>query len=564
MPDTALADNLHAEKYRSKGESFREWSNRVASALKDSDENFKELRDLLLNQRFLPAGRVQAAMGSPRRVTAYNCFVSAIIQDTFTDGPDSIMGVASQAAQTMRMGGGIGYDFSTLRPNGARISTLDSKSSGPIAFMDIFDSVCRVTASAGNRRGAQMGVLRIDHPDIEEFIRAKQNTNKLTGFNVSIAVTDEFMKELTNGGNFTLKWGGRNYSTINAKALWEEIMRSTWDWAEPGVLFIDKINEMNNLHYCETISATNPCAEQALPPNGACLLGSFNLVKYLFEKEFNWSLLEKDISLATRAMDNVIDRTIYPLEAQEIEAKKKRRMGLGVTGLANAGEALGFRYGSPDFVRFTARVLKFIRDNVYKASALLAKEKGVFPLFSKDAYLSGKFIQTLPANIRDLIALYGIRNSHLTSIAPTGTISLCADNVSSGVEPVYKYSTERTILGENGPEVFKLEDYGVRTLGVYGKTTEECSVADHLGVLATAQKFVDSAVSKTINIDPNIKWDDFKNIYYQAWLNDCKGVTTFNPNGKRMGIFAPTKDETTSEGGACYINPVTGDKSCEE
>lgn len=590
MIDTHLADVIHAEKYRAPNESFREWANRVASFLKDDDDHFWELRDAIMDQRILHAGRIQAGAGSPRRVTLLNCYVSPTIQDSFTDGDDSIMGVATKAARTMRMGGGIGYDFSSLRPRGSRIASLASASSGPVSFMEIFDAVCRATSSAGNRRGAQMGVLRVDHPDIEEFVRAKQSSDRLSGFNVSVAVTDEFMSSVKNNLPFVLRWGGREYGSIDARSLWEEIMRSTWDWAEPGVLFIDRINEMNNLRYCEEIMATNPCGEQPLPPNGACLLGSINLVKYVLRpdgipregswrsfKHIDYTMMARDIRTLYVSMDNVIDRTIYPLPDQEAEEKTKRRIGMGVTGLANAVEAMGFPYGSEGFLAMESQILEFVRDRVYTESVVRASEKGPFPAFDRDLYMSGEFIKSLPESLVDLIGRHGIRNSHLTSIAPTGTISLCAGNVSSGIEPVYGFEDPRTkklyegddryrgtrkILLERGPEFMDVEDYGFRVFGTRGKVAQECSVDDHLNVLATAQQFVDSAVSKTINVDPSTPWEDFKSIYTRAWELGCKGVTTFNPSGKRSGIFsAPQKLES---GEACYVDPTTGSRSCDQ
>jgi len=326
---------------------------------------------------------------------------------------------AGEAAETMRRGGGIGYDFSTIRPRGDEIKSLQSKSSGPVSFMGIFDAVCQTIASSGHRRGAQMGVLRVDHPDIREFVMAKRNSDKLTGFNVSVGITDKFMQALdTEDGAFDLTFEGKVYETIDAKELWDQIMKSTWDWAEPGVLFIDKIQDMNNLFYCEDIAATNPCGEQPLPPYGACLLGSFNLTKYIdttnnhvgdIVKTFAFNELKKDIPIIVRAMDNVIDRTIYPLKAQSDEAKNKRRMGLGVTGLANAGELLGYPYGSPEFLRWAEKVFACIRDHTYKASALLAKEKGTFPMY-REEYLKSNFIKTLPYNVRKLLKEHGIRN----------------------------------------------------------------------------------------------------------------------------------------------------------
>jgi ribonucleoside-diphosphate reductase alpha chain len=430
-PKTTLAQEIDAMKYRQSDESFDDKIKRIANALCDGEEHRYAMEDILGNMRFLPAGRVQSAIGSRRITTAYNCFVSGEIEDSMA----SIMERAAEAAETMRRGGGIGYDFSKIRPRGDRIKSLDSQASGPISFMGIFDAVCQTIASSGHRRGAQMGVLRVDHPDIEEFVAAKRNSDKLTGFNISVGITDKFMEALQNDGDdsFELVFDGLPHKTISAKALWDEIMSSTWDWAEPGVLFIDRISEMNNLFYCETIAATNPCGEQPLPAYGACLLGSFNLTQYVVETngelEFDFTQFKKDIPHVVRAQDNIIDRTIYPLKQQSDEAKNKRRMGLGLTGLANAGELLGMPYASAEFLIWAEKVFACLRDNCYRASARLAAEKGPFPLYRED-YLRGNFIRTLPASVKKEIREYGIRNSHLTSIAPTGTISIIADNVS--------------------------------------------------------------------------------------------------------------------------------------
>jgi len=604
-PQVPYSQELHAQKYRGSGESFREAMNRIAAALKDDDQHFADFRDALLGMRFLPAGRIQSAMGSTRQVTPYNCYVSGTINDSFVDGEGSIMVRAAEAAATMRMGGGIGYDFSTLRPRGDLIRKLQSHSSGPISFMHIFDAICKCVASSGHRRGAQMGVMRVDHPDIEEFIHAKQpgkdvqplwdlvaelpegaqkqqlvmslqQTLKLTGFNVSVAITDKFMERVASGEPFPLTFEGRTYREVDARALWDAIMRGTWDWAEPGVLFIDAINRMNNLWYCETIAATNPCGEQPLPPYGACLLGSFNLVKYIFKDgagryAFDWDQYREDIPQVVRAMDNVVDRAIYPLPQQKQEAKDKRRMGLGITGLANAAEALGHEYGSPAFLAFEAEVLDTLRDESYLASAHIAKVKGSFPKFDKDKYLQGQFIKTLREDVRDAIAKYGIRNSHLTSIAPTGTISLCADNVSSGIEPVFAYSFDRTVIEFSGPRVETVEDYGARVFGVRGKACSRVTVQEHVAALTVAAQRVDSAVSKTCNVPSDISWEDFKNVYVSAWEGGAKGCTTFRLGGKRSGILVVKDDGGEPEADApaeepasqCRIDPATGRRECE-
>jgi len=572
MIKNPFCDSLHAEKYRGPNESFREACNRQANAMKDDEVHYRGFRDILLDMRFMPAGRIQAAMGAPKRVTPYNCYVSGTIEDSFVDGHGSIMERAREAAATMRMGGGIGYDFSTLRPSGALIRKLDSRSSGPISFMQIFDSVCRCVASSGHRRGAQMGMLRVDHPDIEAFVRAKQNGTNLTGFNISVAVTDEFMECVRDGRPFGLRWGGQDYGEVDARNLWDQIMRGTWDWAEPGVIFIDRINEMNNLWYCETIAATNPCGEQPLPPYGACLLGSFNLVKYLrwcgdcdmAPEEGGWQFamdqLIDDIPHVVRAMDNVVDRAVYPLHEQEQEARSKRRMGLGVTGVANAIERLGHPYGSDGFLQVFREIMRTIRDHTYLASTELAEEKGAFPMYREDEYLEGRFVQTLPQRVLDAIRANGIRNSHLLSIAPTGTISLCADNVSSGIEPVFAFEYDRTVHTEDGERTVKVQDYGVARLGFHGKAAKDVTADEHVAVLTTAAQFVDSAVSKTCNVPPDMPWDDFTAVYMRAWEGGAKGCTTFNTGGKRFGVLATNEDGAAS----CKIDPKTGARDCGE
>ena len=558
-PSLPISEEIDTIKYRQTGEDFYSKVVRIADALKDNAPHFEDFKDALRHMRFLPAGRVQNAMGAARQTTAYNCFVSGIIEDSM----DSIMSRATDAAETMRRGGGIGYDFSRLRPRGDRIKSLESKASGAVSFMGIFDSVCQTIASSGHRRGAQMGVLRVDHPDIEQFITAKHDSTTLTGFNISVGITDEFMQHLETGKPFPLRYEGKVYKEVDPAALWDMIMRSTWDWAEPGVLFIDQINNMNNLWYAETIEATNPCGEQPLPPYGACLLGSFNLTKYVGAEGFNFGQFTGDIYTVVRAMDNVIDRTIYPLPQQEQEAKSKRRMGLGVTGLANAAEMCGLPYGSEGFMEFTEKVLSTLRDYTYAASADLAEEKGTFPLYDAEKYLAGRFIQTLPEWVRDKIKQNGIRNSHLTSIAPTGTISLTADNVSSGIEPPFSLYYDRTIQQFDGHQVERVEDYAYRQ-GYNGRTANEISADEHVDVLTLVSKFVDSAVSKTCNVGDDVTYEQFKDLYYKAWKGGCKGITTFRASGKRYGILnevKETKDEPKAE--ACFIDPATGQKSCE-
>lgn len=563
-PKTPLAKELMEMKYLLKGETFKEGMSRVANALKDDDTHYHAFRDVLLDQRFLPGGRVQSAIGAPREVTPYNCFVSITIEDSM----DSIMKAAAYAAETMRLGGGIGYDFSNIRPRGANIVSLDSRSSGPISFMGIFDAICKTISSAGHRRGAQMGCLRVDHPDIEEFITCKSDNTTLTQFNISVLITDEFMKAVDNDSMFQLRFDGRVYKQVRARFLWDKIMRQTWDYAEPGVLFIDRINRKNNLWYCETIAATNPCGEQPLPPHGACLLGSFNLVKYISQGAFDTEQLARDIPQVVRAMDNIIDRAIYPLPEQRESALSKRRMGLGLTGLANAGEALGLRYGSEEFLDWQEDVMRTIRDLVYEASIALAAEKGPFPMFDAELYLQSEFAQTLPDATREAIGAVGIRNSHLLSIAPTGTISNVADNVSSGIEPPFSLYYDRIVQTFDGPKTERVSDYAYREWGIKGATALEITAQDHVNVLNLASKYVDSACSKTINIGDNVSWDEFKAVYVAAYEGGASGCTTFRASGKRAGILTASASEDVAEpevqeGGACTIDLATGIRSCE-
>jgi ribonucleoside-diphosphate reductase alpha chain len=581
-PTLKLSQEIDKMKYCQDDESFDDKIRRIAGSLSDDQEHKYVLQDILGEMRFLPAGRVQNAMGSRRITTAYNCFVSGTIEDSMSN----IMERATEAAETMRRGGGIGYDFSQLRPKGDLIKSLDSKSSGPVSFMGIFDSICQTIASSGHRRGAQMGVLRVDHPDIKDFLMAKRNSDKLTGFNISVGITDAFMQALEEDLPYELMFEGISRGEESASNIWEMIMESTWDWAEPGVLFIDRIAEMNNLFYCEEIAATNPCGEQPLPPYGACLLGSFNLTKYLIEHPFadntitytfNFNQFKEDIPSVVRAMDNVIDRTIYPLKAQADEAKNKRRMGLGLTGLANAGEMLGYLYGSEKFLAWAEKVFACLRDNTYRASAKLAEEKGAFPMY-REEYLKSNFVRSLPASVKKEIRKHGIRNSHLTSIAPTGTISLVADNVSGGIEPVFSHHYDRTIQTFDGPIIERVEDYAYAR-GIEGSTANSITVQEHLAVLLLAQHYVDSACSKTCNVGDEVTYEEFKQVYMDAWSGGAKGCTTFRASGKRYGIFNASvekekkdtiKIESTTETSetqedaymACFIDPQSGQREC--
>ena len=502
----------------------------------------QEFAHALSNHKFLPAGRILAGAGTDRAVTLFNCFVMGSIEDSM----NGIFGALREAALTLQQGGGIGYDFSTLRPKGALVKGVGADASGPVSFMDVWDAMCRTIMSAGARRGAMMATLRVDHPDIEEFIAAKRTPGRLSNFNLSVLVSDAFMEAVKTDADWDLKFGGKIYRTLKARALWDRIMRSTYDYAEPGVIFIDRINQENNLSYCETIAATNPCGEQPLPPYGACLLGSINLarlIRHPFEEDaaLDMAELERLTATAVRMMDNAIDVSRFPLPAQQAEARAKRRIGLGVTGLADALIFCRVRYGSPDSIERIKTWLAAISHAAYRASVELAKEKGTFPLFDAKAYLARPHVAALPDDIRDGITRYGIRNALLTSIAPTGTISLFAGNVSSGIEPVFAYSYNRKVLQPDGSKREEtVSDYAVRAfharfgadaaLPAYFVNAQNLSPSDHLAVQAAAQPYIDSAISKTINVPATISFEDFAHVYLEAYESGCKGCTTYRPN----------------------------------
>jgi ribonucleoside-diphosphate reductase alpha chain len=407
-----------------------------------------------------------------------------------------------------------------------------------------------------------MGVLRVDHPDIELFIRVKHNSDKINRFNLSIAITDKFMEAVGEDGDFDLTFEGKVHRTIRAKDLWETIMRSTWDWAEPGVIFIDRINNENNLNYCETITATNPCSEQPLPPFGACLLGSFNAVRYLRPANrpslgrpqylFDFAQLSVDIGDVVRAMDNVVDIAMYPLPEQRTMALGSRRMGLGFMGLANAIETMGFPYGGADYILMQDRILTVLMNESYHASIVLAKEKGAFPRYQAAKYNEQPFIQRLSPMVREDLAVHGIRNSHLISMAPTGTISFCMGNVSSGIEPVFAVEQKRIVEMPGGPEQFETIDYAYKHYGTVPVVADSVTPAQHVAVLASAQHFTDSAVSKTCNVPATTPWEDFKDIYASAWVKGAKGCATFTTGGKRNGLLE-AKSVADCEGASCAL-----------
>ena len=555
-PQTPAAIATFAFKYQQAGETFRDVCNRVASVITDNHDHFKDFREILLGCEATLGGRGMAALGTTKRVTAYNCFVSGTIEDSL----DGILERHREGAVTLRMGGGIGYDFSPIRPRGDQVRSLGSRASGPVSYIEMYNAMGQTISSAGERRGAQMGILRSDHPDIEEFIHAKQNSSRLTCFNLSVAVTDKLMEAVMDGGPYDLEFEGRVYRTVDARTLWESIMRSTWDWAEPGVVFIDTINRMNNLGYCETIAATNPCSEQPLPPYGACLLGYVNLVKMLKPRHrpsvlegrwfFDWQRLVHVVKTMVRAMDNVIEAAIYPLLNQEVQAKHTRRMGLGVMGTANCIEGLGFPYGSDGFVHQLDAIMRCIKETAYQTSADMAKEKGPFRRLDLEQYLKMPFILGLSAETRAAIAANGIRNSHLLTIAPTGTTAFCMDNVSPGIEPVFAVQEQRRVKTPEGDQTYEVVDYG-STIGIEPRTAQDVSAEEHVRVLCAAQRHVDSSIAKTCNVSSEMDWTDFKEIYQMAWKGGAKGCSTFQVAGKREGIRQAVATDTICEGDRC-------------
>jgi len=509
--------------------------------------------------KFLPAGRIAAGAGTQRKVTLFNCFVMGTVPDDM----GGIFDMLKEAALTMQQGGGIGYDFSTIRPKGALVKGVAADASGPLSFMDVWDSMCRTIMSAGSRRGAMMATLRCDHPDIEDFIAAKSDPARLRMFNVSVLVTDPFMAAVKADDDWDLVFEGRIYKTLSARKLWDQIMQSTYEFAEPGVIFIDRINQANNLSYCETIAATNPCGEQPLPPYGACLLGSINLARLVeapFERgaQLSAAALQDLVATAVRMMDNVVDASNFPLEAQALEARNKRRIGLGVTGLADALLMLGLRYGSEAAARQTEDWLHAIARAAYLASVKLAKEKGAFPLFEADPYLASGAMQGMDEDVRAEIATHGIRNALLTSIAPTGTISLYAGNVSSGIEPVFAYAYTRKVLQKDGSRSEEeVVDYAVQMwrdkfgdadLPDYFVNAQTLAPKDHVKMQAAAQKWVDSSISKTINCPEDISFEAFKEVYSAAYESGCKGCTTYRPNAVTGSVLSVSESsETTPE-----------------
>lgn len=612
---TDIQRQVWKDKYRQEGETdIRSSLMRVVNGVYKKDPSAAAKADALeavLNGDWVPAGRIHAGAGTDKRVTLINCYVSPRIQDSLaTDrltiddnknpmvrylnkkydelvGDKGIMEALSNAAYTMQMGGGIGMDFSTIRPKGAIVKRTGSVSSGVLPFMDMWHSMCATIMSSGSRRGAMMGCLRIDHPDVIDFIKAKQTPGRLTNFNVSVLVTDAFMKAVENNQPWFLEFpiepadtavegsiknieiGAWTYKRIMARELWDMLLQATYEHAEPGVIFIDRVNSRNNLNYCETIAATNPCGEQPLPPNGACNLGAVNLANmvhkpFTSEASVDFTRLERAVQVGTRFLDNVLDVTQFPTEAQQQESNDKRRIGLGVTGLGNMLQQLGLRYGSEASVGVTRRVMRYVAFNAYNTSWLLAKERGPFPLWDKDKFNYGLVERLGDERLLDAMRSHGLRNGVLLTVAPTGTTSLYYGNVSSGLEPPFALEYYRKVLQPDGSfKESKVRDWGFQkfmerqgypdkyaTIGSdvdaikadnmmpdYMATALELSVQDHLAIQAACQEWVDASISKTINCPAEMTFDDFKHVYTEAYRLGCKGCTTYRPSGVRGAVL---------------------------
>jgi ribonucleoside-diphosphate reductase alpha chain len=516
--------------------------------------------DILQDFTFLPGGRILAGAGTSHRVTLLNCFVMPIAEDSLK----GIFKALKEGALTLQQGGGVGYDFSTLRPSGEIAKGTGLPASGPVSFMQIWDTTCGVLLSTGARRGAMMGVLRCDHPDIEAFIEAKANANLLRHFNVSVMVTDAFITAVKNNADWPLIFHGHVYRHVRARELWQKIIRSAYDYAEPGVLFADTINRTNNLFYCEQINATNPCGEIPLPAYGACDLGALNLTKCIInaftpQAKIDWIRLEEVTAVATRFLDNVIDVSRYPLAAQKNMAHATRRIGLGLTGLADAFVMLNVHYGSEESIKLAREIMQRIAYVTWRVSIELAQEKGRFPLYQHE-YLQGEFVQTLPSDIRLMLEKHGVRNSHHNTIAPAGTISLLAENISNGIEPIFQAQYSRMVrMPDNTTQKLTVEDYAFHHWYKSNREGMPPAWVDvntltpeaHLKVQGAMQPYIDNAISKTINIPREFPFHDLESIYMQAYEMGLKGCTIFRPNAVTGSVLCDDREEVDEAKQCC-------------